>query len=57
MTDHWPEDERTVEVDPELVDAPDSDPELLDAEVTAEEPLDLTEDQLRGEDPPEDGLL
>ena len=57
MTNQWPEDERTVEVDPELVDAPDSDPEVLDAEVTAEEPLELTEDQLRGEDPPEGDLI
>lgn len=51
MTEQWPEDERTVEVDPEQVDEPESDPELLDAEVGAEEPLQLTEDQLRGDDP------
>ncbi len=53
MTDQWPEDERPVEVDPEQVDRPDTDPDLLDAEVNAEEPLDLTEDQLRGDEPPE----
>ena len=52
MTSDWPEDERPVEVDPEKVDEPDTDPELLDAEINAEEPLDLTEDQLRGDDPP-----
>ena len=57
MTDQWPEDERTVEVDPEVVDIPDSDPELLDAEVAAETPLDLTEEQLRGEQPSEDDVL
>lgn len=54
MTDQWPEDERPVEVDPEEAGRPDTDPELLDAEVAAEQPLDLTEDQLRGDDAPED---
>jgi hypothetical protein len=57
MTNQWPEDERIVEVDPEVVDVPHSDPELLDAELAAEEPLELTEDQLRGEDPPAQDLL
>lgn len=57
MTDQWPEDERTVEVDPELIDAPESDPDLVDAEATSEQPLALTEDQLRGEGPPEDSAL
>lgn len=52
MTDQWPEDERAVEVDPEQLDQPDTDPEVLDAEVNAEEPLELSEDQLRGDDPP-----
>lgn len=56
MTSQWPDDERAVEVEPEAVDLPDSDPELLDEEVTAEVPLELTEDQLRGDDPPEDNV-
>jgi hypothetical protein len=54
MTSQWPEDERTVETDPELIELPDSDPDLHDAELTAEEPLALTEEQLRGEGPPDD---
>ena len=54
MTDQWPEDERSVEVDPDQVERPDTDPDLLDAEVAAEQPLDLTKDQLRGDDPPQD---
>lgn len=54
MTSQWPEDERPVEVDPEQAERPDSDPALLDAEINAEEPLELGEDQLRGDDPPED---
>jgi len=53
MTSEWPEDERSVEVDPEQLDRPDTDPDLLDAELGAEEPLDLTEDQLRGDDAPD----
>ena len=53
MTSQWPEDERTVEVDPEQAERPDADPDLLDAEVNAEVPLELSEDQLRGDDPPE----
>ena len=53
QTPEWPEDERSVEVDPEQAERPDSDPDVLDAELEAEEPLDLTEDQLRGDDPPE----
>ena len=57
MTNQWPEDERTVEVDPEVGDVPDMDPDLLDAEVTAENPLELTEDQLRGEGPPDGDLI
>jgi len=54
MTSQWPDDDRPVEVDPELAELPDSDPELLDAELDAEVPLELTEDQLRGEDPAEE---
>ena len=50
MTSQWPEDDRPVEVDPEVADLPDSDPDLLDAELDAEVPLELTEEQLRGED-------
>jgi hypothetical protein len=53
MTDQWPEDERVVEVDPEQVERPGADPEVLDAELNAEEPLELSEDELRGDDPPE----
>jgi hypothetical protein len=57
MTSQWPEDDRPVEVDPELAELADSDPELLDAEAHAEVPLDLAEDQLRGDDPSEDPSL
>jgi hypothetical protein len=57
MTSQWPEDDRSVEIDPEAADLADSDPDLLDAEVGAETPLDLTEDQLRGDDPSEDAAL
>ena len=55
MSSQWPEDERPVETDPEEVDRPDSDPETLDDETRAEEPLELSEDQLRGDDPPAEG--
>jgi hypothetical protein len=50
MSTDWPEDERAVEMDPEEQERPDSDPEVLDREVTAEQPLELSEDQLRGDD-------
>ena len=46
-----------MEIDPEAADLADSDPDLLDAEVGAEAPLDLTEDQLRGDDPAEEPEL
>lgn len=52
MSTDWPEDERPVEVDPDAVDEPDSDPAVRDAETQAETPLELSEDQLRGDDPP-----
>jgi len=54
MTSQWPDDDRPVETDPEQAELPDSDPELLDAEFNAEVPLELTEDQLRGDDAPDD---
>ena len=53
MTSQWPEDDRPVEMDPEQAEQPDSDPEVLDAELEAEVPLELTDDQLRGDDPAE----
>ena len=53
MTSHWPEDDRPVETDPEQAEQPDSDPELLDEELNAEVPLELGEEQLRGDDAPE----
>jgi hypothetical protein len=56
MSSDWPEDERAVEMDPEEVDRPGSDPETLDRELEAEQPLELAEDQLRGDDPAGDRL-
>jgi hypothetical protein len=56
MSDQWPEDERAVEMDPDELERPDSDPETLDRETEAEEPLELSEDQLRGDDPKEPPL-
>jgi hypothetical protein len=53
MSSDWPEDERPVETDPDEVDRPDSDPETVDKEFEAEEPLELGEEQLRGDDAPD----
>ena len=54
MSTDWPEDERPVETDPEEAAQPESDPETRDAELQAETPLELSEEQLRGEGPPEE---
>ena len=58
MTTNWPDEERRVEVaPPEDDDAIDlSDPETRDAELEAEEPLELSEDQLRPDGPDEDDV-
>jgi hypothetical protein len=56
MSTDWPEDERPVETDPEEIERPGSDPETLDRQLEAEEPLELGEDQLRGDDPPADDI-
>ena len=53
MSTDWPDDERRVEVDPpEGDDAIElADPETRDAELEAEEPLELSEDDLRPDGP------
>jgi hypothetical protein len=53
MSTDWPDDERPVEIDPDEAAQPDSDPETRDAETYAETPLELGEEQLRGEGPTE----
>lgn len=51
----WPDDDRLVPTEDAPQDGlPAEDPELADEEVRAERPLELDEDDLRGDGPPED---
>ena len=58
MTTNWPDEERRVEVDPpEDDDAIElGDPETRDAELEAEEPLPLSEEELRPDGPDEEDV-